>query len=266
MKVFCSLILILFVFSEQIFGFSFRSNKRDASEESTDNEHNDPPERAIDCQELMEKGVVESGIYEVCPKNKERELFCFEVYCDMNEEGGGWTFLERRGNFGYPSDYFYRNWQNYSQGFGDLDKEFWLGLDKMHSLTKEEIYFLRIDMKIFDGRVIKTAYRNFKIGSEEEKYPLSYCRYPYPEYPEGHLLSEARNQRFSTYDDHQENVWQSKCNDHKIGGWWYQSCLSTMAFHRKNMQNRCGWSMGWQWDRYAYSLLTFEMRIRRKIP
>ncbi|XP_067118159.1 techylectin-5B-like [Centruroides vittatus] len=264
MKVFCSLILILFVFSEQIFGFSFRSKKRDAS----DNEDNGAPVRAMDCQELMENGVVESGIYEVCPKNRIKEPLCFEVYCDMDKDGGGWTLLERRGDFGYPPDYFYRNWQDYSQGFGDLNKEFWLGLDKMHSLTKQGNYFLRFNLKDLKGRKINATYRNFKIGSEEEKYPLTYDEYlatdEYPKYSAGNVLYDARNDKFCTYD-HQDCEWHSLCNDHKIGGWWYgHSCLGLMAFHRQNKQFRCGWSMAWYY-RGSYYLSTFEMKIRRKL-
>jgi Fibrinogen beta and gamma chains, C-terminal globular domain len=37
-------------------------------------------------------------------------------------EGGGWTVLQRRGDYGSPDDFFFRNWSDYKQGFGDPNK------------------------------------------------------------------------------------------------------------------------------------------------
>lgn len=35
--------------------------------------------------------------------------------------------IQRRGNFSRPNDYFFKDWSNYKKGFGDLEKDFWLG-------------------------------------------------------------------------------------------------------------------------------------------
>ncbi len=35
--------------------------------------------------------------------------------------------IQRRGDFQRATDYFYKNWEEYKKGFGDLDKAFWLG-------------------------------------------------------------------------------------------------------------------------------------------
>jgi hypothetical protein len=37
-------------------------------------------------------------------------------------EGGGWTVLQRRGDYGSPDDFFFRNWTDYKLGFGDPNK------------------------------------------------------------------------------------------------------------------------------------------------
>ena len=45
-----------------------------------------------------------------------------------------------------PREDFYRGWSSYKQGFGDLDKEFWWGLENLWTMTspRDRIYELRI--------------------------------------------------------------------------------------------------------------------------
>lgn len=35
--------------------------------------------------------------------------------------------IQRRGDFGNPKDYFFREWASYKTGFGNIDEDFWLG-------------------------------------------------------------------------------------------------------------------------------------------
>ena len=74
------------------------------------------------CNDILKKGKVESGIYEIKIGSKIKS-----VYCDMDSKGGGWTIIQRRGDFGRPKDYFLRNWLDYKDGFGDPAEDFWLG-------------------------------------------------------------------------------------------------------------------------------------------
>ncbi len=87
------------------------------------------PPLVHDCSELMTlPDDYPSGIYTIRP----REDFEFDAYCDMEEEGGGWTVFQRR--FDGSTD-FYRNWEDYKNGFGSLDGEFWMGLQRLNILT-----------------------------------------------------------------------------------------------------------------------------------
>jgi hypothetical protein len=48
-----------------------------------------------------------------------------------------WTVIQRRINGTID---FYREWNDYKNGFGDLQTEFWLGNEKIHQLTNQGQY------------------------------------------------------------------------------------------------------------------------------
>ncbi len=48
-----------------------------------------------------------------------------------------WTVIQRRINGTID---FYREWNEYKNGFGDLQTEFWLGNEKIHQLTNQGQY------------------------------------------------------------------------------------------------------------------------------
>ncbi|VDH94788.1 Hypothetical predicted protein [Mytilus galloprovincialis] len=75
--------------------------------------------RPLDCKDVKTKKG--NGIYKIYPNHAE---LGFDVYCDYEIDNGGWTVFQRRIN---GKTDFYRGWEAYENGFGDLEAEFWLG-------------------------------------------------------------------------------------------------------------------------------------------
>ena len=97
----------------------------------------------------------------------------FDVYCDQTTAGGGWVVFQKRQD---GSVNFYRGWIDYKNGFGNLNGEFWLGLDKIHRLTKTKNK-LRVDLMDTTGSTAYAEYNMFSVSSERTKYKLSLGTY-----------------------------------------------------------------------------------------
>ena len=67
---------------------------------------------------------------------------------------------------------FYRYWNDYKSGFGDLTSEFWMGLDKIHRLTSNDSNMLLVDLEDFEGNTTYAEYNTFDVKSENDKYRL----------------------------------------------------------------------------------------------
>ncbi|XP_054082809.1 angiopoietin-related protein 7-like [Zeugodacus cucurbitae] len=73
-----------------------------------------------------------SGVYELYLA----EFFShpFQVYCLQDPDGGEpWAIIQRRQSRETDFD---RDWIDYEHGFGDLNANLFLGLDKIHALTQ----------------------------------------------------------------------------------------------------------------------------------
>ena len=122
------------------------------------------------CAEIYKSGERKDGVYTIQPDN----LPAFDVFCDQTTAGGGWTVFQKRLN---GSVDFYLNWTDYKVGFGDLDGELWLGLDKIHRLTSENNKMLRVDLEDFEGNTRFAEYNMFSVMNENNKYRLNLGSY-----------------------------------------------------------------------------------------
>ena len=121
------------------------------------------------CAELYKAGKQKSGVYSIDTDN----TGAFDVYCDQTTDGGGWAVFQKRLD---GSVDFYRGWEDYTRGFGNLNGEFWLGLDKIHRLTKERNR-LHVDLEETTGKTAYAEYDFFGVASERSKYKLSLGTY-----------------------------------------------------------------------------------------
>ena len=92
------------------------------------------------------------------------------LYKYMTSSGGGWTVFQRRVD---GSCDFYRGWNDYKNGFGDLDGEFWLGLDKINRLSNSGEDVLRVDLEDFENETRYAHYSKFAVAGETDKYRLT---------------------------------------------------------------------------------------------
>ena len=106
------------------------------------------------CAEIYKSaGKPVDGVYTIKPDN----FPAFNAFCDQTTEGGGWTVFQKRLD---GSVDFYRYWNDYKRGFGDLCGEFWLGLDKIHRLTSDVNNVLRVDLEDFER---SNSYAEYKM-------------------------------------------------------------------------------------------------------
>ena len=122
------------------------------------------------CAELFKFGKTISGIYKINPDGAGPD---FEVYCDQETAGGGWIVVQRRLDGTVD---FYRKWSDYKNGFGNLGGEFWLGLEKIHRLTKTQSK-LRVDLEDFHDNAAYADHDMFSVANESKKYQLSVKTY-----------------------------------------------------------------------------------------
>lgn len=175
-----------------------------------------------DCSEYYTIGKRSSETYRVTPDPKNSS---FEVYCDMETMGGGWTVLQARLD---GSTSFTRTWRDYKVGFGNLRREFWLGNDKIHLLTKSKEMILRIDLEDFDGVKLYALYDHFYVANEFLRYRLHVGDY---NGTAGDALRFSKHYNhdmkfFTTPDRDNDRYPSGNCGLYYSSGWWFDACLS----------------------------------------
>ncbi|XP_050092908.1 fibrinogen-like protein A [Anopheles aquasalis] len=143
----------------------------------------------------------------------------FKVYCEMESFEGGWIVFQHRFD---GSINFYRNWDQYRDGFGEVDSEFWLGLEHIHQLTTARAHEIVIEMKDFEGNYGYARYNGFQVGSESEQYRLENVG-SYSGTAGDSMTNLNKKAQFSTKDRDNDGYQSTHYAAYYAGGWWYTS-------------------------------------------
>ena len=143
------------------------------------------------------------------------------VYCNMTTDGGGWIVIQRSRRNSQLS--FNKNWREYEEGFGDLNKDFWAGLELMHTLTQRGQWEMRLDYQKFDKTWSYLHYNQFSVGSASEEYPLTVGGFT--GVGTDLFVSHPLNgMKFSTPDNDNDKSSRYDCAASHKNGWWYNRC------------------------------------------
>ncbi|KAM9211353.1 tenascin-X [Leptosomus discolor] len=148
------------------------------------------------------------------------------VFCDMETDGGGWLVFQRRQDGGTD---FWRGWDAYARGFGNVTGEFWLGNEALHALTAGTPTELRVDLRT-PREAAFARYRDFAVAGPEDHYRLRLGAYSGTA---GDALSYHAGSPFSTRDRDPRGR-PRPCAVAYAGAWWYHNC------HYANLNGRYG--------------------------
>ncbi|KAL7727423.1 hypothetical protein ACLKA6_017549 [Drosophila palustris] len=157
------------------------------------------------------------------------------VYCDVGLTGSPWLVIQRRAD---ASVNFYRDWSTYQEGFGDLDKSFFIGLNRLNTLTVSRPHELYVHLEDFEA---------------------------------GDGLRFHQYAKFSTYDRNNGNTTTTSNGAVRFtGAWWYNnnthySNLNGLYFGGEYGSDQYGRGVSWYfWRGDYYSYKTVHMMIRPK--
>ena len=179
-----------------------------------------------------------SGLFRISPN----DVCDIKVFCDMSlDNGDGWIVIQRRSSGSI--DFEDKDWNDYVTGFGDLNGEYWMGLERLHAITSTGTYELFIGFKSnvpSVGGPFKAVYTSFSVGSrnvdEKSGYKLSVS--PMDTGRSSCTESESCEDRlsphnlqdFSTHDednDGDDNINCANYGNQKFGGWWFGKASNT---------------------------------------
>ena len=184
------------------------------------------------CLDLLNNGFNKSGTYEIKPYLNVIRT----VYCDQETDGGGWTVFFRNA---YGLTHFKREWYDFKRGFGNAEKDFWLGNDFMHNVTQLYNSYRTRTVELFvivgaaNNESYFAMYNHFAIFSESMSYTLLVS-----DFFKGSMsdsFSSHNNTKFATRDKD-----PLKCARDGYGWWfpirydrchYYYTQLTRMTYH-----------------------------------
>lgn len=210
-----------------------------------------------DCKHAKDSGFPSSGIYLIKSKNANSHM---QLWCENSLDPGGWAVIQRRID---GSANFFRNWETYKKGFGNIDSEYWLGLENIYQLTNQDNYKLLIELEDWNNKKVYAEYSSFRLEPESDYYRLRLGTY---QGNAGDSMVWHNGKQFTTLD-RDRDMYSGNCAHFHKGGWWYNACAHANlngVWYRGGMY-RSKHQDGIYWAEYrggSYSLKKVQMLIR----
>jgi angiopoietin 2 len=100
------------------------------------------------------------------------------------------------------TNFFSKTWVEFKSEFGDVDANYWIGNERLHQLTKDGRYGLRVDMLAkSNNRWYWAEYSTFRVYDESSGYTLNIGGYTGNA---GDSLTYVNGRMFSTKDKDQD--------------------------------------------------------------
>ena len=159
---------------------------------------------------------------------------------------------------------FSRNWEEYANGFGDLNGNFWLGNDNLALITNgDTTYELRIELQDWDNEWRYARYASFRIEDACTEYVLRLGSFTAGD--AGNSMTATNGRSFST-PDNDNDLWSYNCAEVRyMAGWWYSTCSHSLLNNPYHNSSSASTYHGivWQtWHGWTYSLMYVEMKLR----
>ncbi|XP_018609630.2 angiopoietin-related protein 3 [Scleropages formosus] len=224
---------------------------------TSSNTSSDTYDLPADCNEVFNRGERISGVYSIKPNNSDP----FNVFCEMTADGGS-TVIQRRQDGSVDFD---QTWEKYENGFGELQREFWLGLKKIHSIVFQSSTILQIQLEDWKGDKRSIEYQ-FAMDGPSSQYTI-HLRQVSGDLP--NAMANHTGMRFSTKDHDNDNDDDFNCAENYTGGWWFSACGDTNLngkYMRVKPKGRAERRSGiyWRPERgNAYSIKSTKLSIRQ---
>uniref|UniRef100_A0A8C3M3F1 Uncharacterized protein n=1 Tax=Geospiza parvula TaxID=87175 RepID=A0A8C3M3F1_GEOPR len=217
-----------------------------------------------------------SGLYIIHPEGSN---YPFEVLCDMDFRGGGWTVVQKRTD-GIVQ--FQRTWSEYLDGFGDLTGEFWLGLRKIFDIVNQKAthFSLYVDLESENDKHAYASYNGFWIEDESCYFKIHLGHYSgnAGDAFRGYRREDNQNSMpFSTFDVDNDGCRpmctvkgqpvKSCSNFSDNTGWWFNKCglANLNGVHRyrgRFLATGIHWDT-WTMNKKPVKIKSVSMKIRR---
>ncbi|XP_067678765.1 ryncolin-4-like [Haliotis asinina] len=154
----------------------------------------------------------------VLPVQQSTANHTFFVRCDMSN--GGRLYVQYRED---PSTDMFRPWAEYTEGFGSLTGDHWLGNRNLHTLLSSRNMTFTISYVIRNGTTYFRSYTNFKISDESKDFAIDSFDHTYGDFGND-CLTSVIGKPFSAKDrDNDDLSWWTCALEHK-SGWWFKGC------------------------------------------